>query len=138
MTKWFRSATQDSPIKVAEHIFDAKTLRVRRKFLPFRRNRRIAWLCEELKIPYELKLYARDPVTMLAPPDYKALHPIGAPPVITDGGLVLAESGAVMEYILAKYGDAGRIESGDSLGQGAPSPGIGGIPSRSETFFGDR
>ena len=71
-------------------------------------SERIVWLCEELEIPYELKRYARDPVTVLAPPDYKALHPIGAAPVITDGGLVLAESGAVVEYIIAKYG-SGRL-----------------------------
>ena len=60
------------------------------------------------QIPYELKCYTRDSVTMLAPPDYKALHPIGAAPVITDGDLVLAESGAVVEYIIAKYGN-GRL-----------------------------
>jgi glutathione S-transferase len=71
-------------------------------------SERIVWLCEELAIPYELKRYARDPVTMLAPADYKALHPIGAAPVITDGDLVLAESGAVVDYIIAKYGD-GRL-----------------------------
>jgi glutathione S-transferase len=71
-------------------------------------SERIVWLCEELQIPYELKRYARDSVTMLAPPDYKALHPIGAAPVITDGDLVLAESGAVVEYIIAKYGN-GRL-----------------------------
>lgn len=71
-------------------------------------SERIVWLCEELGIPYELKCYARDPVTMLAPPDYKALHPIGAAPVITDGDLVLAESGAIVDYIMAKYGD-GRL-----------------------------
>jgi len=71
-------------------------------------SERIVWLCEELEIPYELKRYARDSVTMLAPPDYKALHPIGAAPVITDGDLVLAESGAVVEYIIAKYGN-GRL-----------------------------
>ena len=71
-------------------------------------SERIVWLCEELEIPYELKRYARDPVTMLAPPDYKALHPIGAAPVITDGDLVLAESGAIVEYIIAKYGN-GRL-----------------------------
>jgi len=71
-------------------------------------SERIVWLCEELEIPYELKRYTRDPVTMLAPADYKALHPIGAAPVITDGELVLAESGAVVEYIIAKYGD-GRL-----------------------------
>ena len=71
-------------------------------------SERIVWLCEELEIPYELKCYARDSVTMLAPADYKALHPIGAAPVITDGDLVLAESGAVVDYIIAKYGN-GRL-----------------------------
>ena len=71
-------------------------------------SERIVWLCEELGIPYELKHTVRDPVTMLAPADYKALHPIGAAPVITDGDLVLAESGAVVEYIIAKYGN-GRL-----------------------------
>ena len=71
-------------------------------------SERIVWLCEELGIPYELKNYARDKVTMLAPADYKALHPIGAAPVITDGDVVLAESGAVVEYIIAKYGN-GRL-----------------------------
>jgi glutathione S-transferase len=71
-------------------------------------SERIVWLCEELGIPYELKLTARDAQTMLAPPGYKALHPIGAAPVITDGDLVLAESGAVVEYIIAKYGN-GRL-----------------------------
>ena len=71
-------------------------------------SERIVWLCEELGIPYELKRYARDSVTKLAPPDYKALHPIGSAPVITDGDLVLAESGAIVDYIMAKYGD-GRL-----------------------------
>jgi glutathione S-transferase len=77
-------------------------------------SERIVWLCEELEIPYELKRYDRDPATMLAPADYKALHPIGTAPVITDGDLVLAESGAVVEYIIAKYGN-GRfvVEPGD-------------------------
>ena len=71
-------------------------------------SERIVWLCEELEIPYQLKCYARDSVTMLAPADYKALHPIGAAPVITDDNLVLPESGAVIEYIIAKYGN-GRL-----------------------------
>lgn len=71
-------------------------------------SERIVWLCEELEIPYQLKRYTRDPVTMLAPANYKALHPIGAAPVVTDGDLVLAESGAVVEYIIAKYGN-GRL-----------------------------
>ena len=71
-------------------------------------SERIVWLCEELGIPYELKVYDRHPVTRLAQPDYKALHPIGAAPVITDGDLVLAESGAIVDYIVAKYGN-GRL-----------------------------
>ena len=71
-------------------------------------SERIVWLCEELEIPYELKCYKRDAATMLAPPEYKALHYIGSAPVITDGDLVLAESGAVVEYITAKYGN-GRL-----------------------------
>jgi len=69
-------------------------------------SERIVWLCEELGIPYELKCYARAP--LLASADYKALHPIGAAPVITDGDLVLAESGAIVTYIIARYGE-GRL-----------------------------
>lgn len=71
-------------------------------------SERIVWLCEELGLPYELKLYARDPVTILSPPELKALHPLGAAPLLQDGGLLLAESAAIVEYILAKYGD-GRL-----------------------------
>ena len=71
-------------------------------------SERIVWLCEELGLPYELKLYDRDPVTRLAPPEYKALHPMGAAPVIDDGGVVLAESGAIIEYLIARYGN-GRL-----------------------------
>jgi glutathione S-transferase len=74
-------------------------------------SERIVWLCEELELTYELKRYARDAVTMLAPPDYKALHPIGAAPVIWDGDVVLAESGAIVEYIVATYGK-GRLTLG--------------------------
>lgn len=68
-------------------------------------SERITWLCEELGLAYELKLYKRDSVTILAPPELKALHPQGTAPIIGDGGLVLAESGAVMQYILGKYGE---------------------------------
>ncbi|MGI4814167.1 MAG: glutathione S-transferase family protein [Janthinobacterium lividum] len=74
-------------------------------------SERIIWLCEELAIPYELKLYKRDPVTRLAPPEMRALHPLGTAPVITDGDLVLAESAAIMEYIIAKHG-GGRLALG--------------------------
>jgi len=79
-------------------------------------SERVVWLCEELEIPYELKCYARDAKTMLAPADYKALHSIGSAPVINDGGLVLAESGAIVDYIVAKYGK-GRL----TLGAGDPT-----------------
>ena len=71
-------------------------------------SERIVWLCEELGIDYVLKCYARDSVTMLAPPEYRALHPIGTAPVITDGDIVLAESGAIVDYIIARYGN-GRL-----------------------------
>src|SRR6202789_4607210 len=77
-------------------------------------SERIVWLCEELEIPYELKRYDRDPVTRLAPPEYKALHPLGTAPIITDGDVVLPESGAIIEYIIGKYGK-GRLA-------GAPTP----------------
>ena len=71
-------------------------------------SERIVWLCEELGLPYELKSYDRDPVTILAPPEYKALSPMGTAPVINDGNAVLSESGAVLEFILARYG-GGRL-----------------------------
>jgi glutathione S-transferase len=74
-------------------------------------SERIVWLCEELGIPYALQHYTRDPVTMLSPPELKALHPIGAAPVLTEGDLVLAESGAIMDYIIAKHGN-GRLAFG--------------------------
>jgi glutathione S-transferase len=67
-------------------------------------SHRIVWLCEELELPYRLELYEREP-TRLAPPAYKALHPLGMAPVITDGELVLAESGAIMTYLIERYGE---------------------------------
>jgi glutathione S-transferase len=76
-------------------------------------SERIVWLCEELGIPYELKVYDRHPVTRLAQPDYKALHPIGAAPAITDGDVVLAESAAIIDYIVAKYGQGRLVLSAD-------------------------
>jgi glutathione S-transferase len=71
-------------------------------------SERIVWLCEELGVPYALKVYDRDPVTRLGPPEYKALHPLGTAPIITDGAVVLPESGAIIEYIIGKYGN-GRL-----------------------------
>ena len=74
-------------------------------------SERIVWLCEELEIPYELKVYDRDPETRLAPAAYKALHPMGTAPVITDGDVVLGESGAIIDYIIGKHG-GGRLALG--------------------------
>ncbi|MFO1015172.1 MAG: glutathione S-transferase family protein [Caulobacteraceae bacterium] len=75
-------------------------------------SERIVWLCEELGIPYELKLYDRVPPGRgLGPPEYKALHPVGTAPIITDGDVVLPESGAIIEYIIGKYGN-GRFAVG--------------------------
>jgi glutathione S-transferase len=74
-------------------------------------SERIVWLCEELGLPYELQHYTRDPVTMLSPPDLKALHPLGAAPLIEDGALLLAESAAIVEYIIVKHG-GGRLRLG--------------------------
>ncbi|AUX70350.1 glutathione S-transferase [Porphyrobacter sp. HT-58-2] len=66
-------------------------------------SERIVWLAEELGLEYDLKLYTRRTDNRLAPDDYKALHPMGIAPVITDGDFVLGESGAIMDYIVAKY-----------------------------------
>ena len=68
-------------------------------------SERIVWLCEELGIDYTLKRYDRRADNRLAPNDYKALHPMGIAPVITDGDLVLGESGAICDYICARYGN---------------------------------
>jgi glutathione S-transferase len=73
-------------------------------------SERIVWLCEELSIPYELKAYAREP-NGAAPAAYKALHPQGTAPIITDGSLALAETGAIVDYILIRHG-GGRIVVG--------------------------
>ncbi len=77
------------------------------------RSQRILWLLEELGLDYEVKRYERDAATMLAPPALRAVHPLGKSPVITDGSLTLAESGAIIEYLVDHYGQ-GRL---------APAPG---------------
>ncbi|MES2609047.1 MAG: glutathione S-transferase family protein [Pseudomonadota bacterium] len=74
-------------------------------------SERIVWLCEELGLPYELVHYTRDAVTRLSPPELKALHPLGAAPLIEDGSLLLAESAAIVEYIIARHG-GGRLKPG--------------------------
>lgn len=77
------------------------------------RSQRILWLLEELGVPYEVKRYERDKETMLAPAALKAVHPLGKSPVITDGDVTVAESGAIIEYLVDRYGN-GRL---------APPPG---------------
>ncbi|SEQ58710.1 glutathione S-transferase [Solimonas aquatica] len=72
------------------------------------RSQRVLWLLEELGLPYELRRYARDPKTMLAPPALRAVHPLGKSPVIEDEGRVLAESGAILEYLAERHG-GGRL-----------------------------
>ena len=77
------------------------------------RSQRVLWLLEELEQPYEIIKYERDPRTQLAPKELEAIHPLGKAPVITDGGATLAESGAIMDYLVETYGQ-GRV---------APQPG---------------
>jgi glutathione S-transferase len=72
-------------------------------------SERIVWLCEELGVPYTLEKYTRDAVTRLSPPELKALHPLGAAPLIEVDGMMLAESAAIVEFILARYGQ-GRLQ----------------------------
>jgi glutathione S-transferase len=72
------------------------------------RSQRVLWLLEELELPYEIVKYERDPQTMLAPPALQAIHPLGKSPVITDGDATVAESGAILEYIVETHGK-GRL-----------------------------
>lgn len=72
------------------------------------RSQRILWLLEELGLPYEVRRYERDPQTMLAPPALRAVHPLGKSPVISDGDITVAESGAIIEHLLEAHG-GGRL-----------------------------
>ncbi|HNW63474.1 MAG TPA: glutathione S-transferase [Piscinibacter sp.] len=72
------------------------------------RSQRVLWLLEELGLPYEIKHYQRDSKTMLAPPELRAVHPLGKSPVITDGEATVAESGAIIEYLIDRHGN-GRL-----------------------------
>ena len=69
------------------------------------RSQRVLWLLEELGLAYDIKRYERDKKTMLAPPALRKIHPLGKSPVLTDGDLTLAESGAIIEYLVERYGD---------------------------------
>jgi glutathione S-transferase len=72
------------------------------------RSQRVLWLLEELGVPYEVKRYERDAKTMLAPPALLAIHPLGKSPVIVDGAVTVAESGAIADYLVDRYG-GGRL-----------------------------
>ena len=73
------------------------------------RSQRILWALEELELPYEIKRYQRDAQTNLAPPELKQVHPLGKSPVITDGNRTLIESGAIIDYLIRRYGK-GRLQ----------------------------
>jgi glutathione S-transferase len=72
------------------------------------RSQRVLWLLEELGLPYEIKKYERNAQTMLAPPELQKVHPLGKSPVITEGDVTVAESGAIIEYLLERHGN-GRL-----------------------------
>ncbi|MDO8298152.1 glutathione S-transferase [Lacisediminimonas sp.] len=78
------------------------------------RSQRILWLLEELGLDYGVVRYERDPTTMLAPASLRAIHPLGKSPVITDGELTVAESGAIIEYLVGRYGDGRLVPPQDS------------------------
>ena len=76
------------------------------------RSQRVLWLLEELDLPYEIRHYQRDAVTNLAPPELKSVHPLGKSPVVTDGDAVIAETGAIIEYLVEKCGGRLRPAAG--------------------------
>ncbi len=73
------------------------------------RSQRVLWLLEELELPYEIKQYRRDEKTRLAPPELKAVHPLGKSPVLEDDGRIVIESGAILDYVIRRHGN-GRLE----------------------------
>ncbi len=73
------------------------------------RSQRILWLLEELDVPYEVKRYERNPETRLAPPELKAVNPLGKSPVITDDSRTIIESGAIIDYLIRRHG-GGRLQ----------------------------
>jgi glutathione S-transferase len=72
------------------------------------RSQRVLWLLEELGVPYEVKRYERNATTRLAPPELRAVHPLGKSPVITDDGRAIAETGAIVDYLIERHG-GGRL-----------------------------
>src|SRR5258708_39172566 len=106
MTVLETSGTQRNPKKTPE-----ETHMLTLHHLNDSRSQRILWLLEELGTPYEIKRYQRNATTRLAPPELMAVHPLGKSPVITDGNVRIAESGAIVDYLIRRYGrgnDKGR------------------------------
>nr|WP_207184939.1 glutathione S-transferase [Rubrivivax gelatinosus] len=87
---------KDAPVIVVHHLENS-------------RSQRVLWLLEELGLPYEVKRYERDRQTMLAPPELKRVHPLGKSPVIVDRDITVAETGAIVEYLLDTYDSDGRL-----------------------------
>ncbi|MBF9265707.1 glutathione S-transferase family protein [Paracidovorax cattleyae] len=92
------------------------------------RSQRVLWLLEELGVAYDIRRYARDPRTRLAPPELKRIHPLGKSPVIDDGGEIIAESGAIIEHIAERYG----AQATGELANLVPRP---GTPEHRECRF---
>ena len=78
------------------------------------RSQRVLWLLEELEVDYRIVRYQRDSQTLLAPPELRAVHPLGKSPVISDGDTTIAESGAIIEYLIARHGNGRLIPSTDT------------------------
>lgn len=78
------------------------------------RSQRVLWLMEELGLQYDIKFYQRNPDTMLAPPELRKIHPLGKSPVITEGEFTLAESGAILEYLVERHGNGRFIPAAGS------------------------
>src|SRR5678810_510240 len=85
------SCARESPMLTVHHLNNS-------------RSQRVLWLLEELGDEYEIVRYQRDAKTMLAPPELLKVHPLGKSPVITDGAVTVAESGAIIEYLIETYG----------------------------------
>jgi glutathione S-transferase len=95
------NAAEGSPMITLHHLNDS-------------RSQRILWLLEELGTPYEMMRYQRDPRTRLAPPELRAVHPLGKSPVVTDGDVKIAESGAIVDYLIRRYGQGRLMPAPDS------------------------
>src|SRR4051795_8804919 len=96
-----KQQTEEIPMLTLHHLNDS-------------RSQRILWLLEELGTPYEMKRYQRNAETRLAPAELAKIHPLGKSPVITDGGTKIAESGAVVDYIIRRYGKGAMMPASGS------------------------